>query len=79
VTELTNAVREFVASEGVPANRRLVSEEITEKAMLLAIEETRALCLEFPNREMTAATNNWEIGKRIVKRLELMKVSKEVR
>ena len=67
--EIREAVIRFVYQEQAPL---LVAESVghtVQRAMLLAISEARAVCLEFPNTQMTAATNNWAIGRRIADRL----------
>jgi hypothetical protein len=62
--ELKAAIVEFTKNE--PANRRLIAAEIAERAMLLAITATRTVYFNFPDRTITAATNNWEIGREML-------------
>jgi hypothetical protein len=68
--ELRAAILELTKNE--PPNRRLVAQAIAEKAMLAAIEATREV-FAYSNASippLTAATNNWEIGRKILARLE---------
>lgn len=62
--ELERAVYAVLAKRGAPQNSSEM-QNLIEYAMTEAIAATRELCLAYPAREMTGATNNWEVGKRI--------------
>lgn len=64
--EFTDIAREL-ADRYIECDKTL--EEILEAAITEAACAARSLCFEFPNRELTGATNNWRVAERMEKEL----------
>jgi hypothetical protein len=71
-SELREAAIEFAKKHEFSTDGYVVA--MIEHAMLLAANVTRELCCQFPNKEMTGATNNHEVRKRILLELKGEKV-----